>query len=36
MSPLLQKGRCHQMLMLVKGPLQLIKEEGLEKPSSML
>ncbi|MFQ6664557.1 hypothetical protein Gotur_031629 [Gossypium turneri] len=31
-----QKGRCHQMLMLVKGPYQLVREEELEKPSSKL
>ncbi|MFQ6651757.1 hypothetical protein Gotur_023959 [Gossypium turneri] len=36
MRPLSQKGLCHQMLMLVKGPYQLVREEELEKPSSKL
>ncbi|MFQ6653208.1 hypothetical protein Gotur_024724 [Gossypium turneri] len=34
MHLLLQKGRRHQMLMLVKGLHQLDREEELEKPSS--
>ncbi|MFQ6658108.1 hypothetical protein Gotur_027514 [Gossypium turneri] len=34
MRPLPQKGRCHQIV--VKGPLQLVREEGLEKPYSKL
>ncbi|MFQ6652202.1 hypothetical protein Gotur_024180 [Gossypium turneri] len=36
MCPLPQKGWCHLMLMLVKGSLQLVREEGLEKPFSKL
>ncbi|MFQ6651762.1 hypothetical protein Gotur_023961 [Gossypium turneri] len=36
MRPLPQKGRCHQMLILVKGPFQLVRKEGLEEPSFKL
>ncbi|MFQ6653993.1 hypothetical protein Gotur_025133 [Gossypium turneri] len=34
MRPLPQKGRCHPIV--VKGPYQLVREEGLKTPSSKL
>ena len=33
-APAPVEGTCHQIV--VKGPLQLVREKGLEKPSSKL